>query len=63
MLDIDECSLMAEGDTRVELPCEQICNNLPGSFTCGCNEGYVLAADGTSCDISKSLITSLKQIF
>ena len=48
MLDIDECSQMAEGE-----PCTQICTNLPGSFTCGCNDGFILATDGSSCE-SKS---------
>ena len=47
---------MAGADTGPELPCEQICINLPGSFTCGCNDGYVLAADGTSCNKSKPLL-------
>ena len=40
--DIDECS----GGTH---SCSQICINVLGSFFCGCNRGYLLDADGTTC--------------
>ena len=39
--DIDECT---------ENPCEQSCTNTIGSFTCSCNNGYVLDEDGRSCN-------------
>ncbi|XP_019641639.1 PREDICTED: fibulin-1-like isoform X1 [Branchiostoma belcheri] len=41
--DIDECA--ADIDN-----CAQVCTNTDGSYTCGCNPGYVLNADGVSCD-------------
>ena len=41
--DIDECS--DEGHN-----CSQTCTNTEGSFTCGCNSGYELDVDGTSCN-------------
>ena len=40
--DIDECS---EGTHN----CTQICINTDGSFTCGCNSGYLLDTDGFTC--------------
>ena len=40
-LDIDECS---DGTHD----CEQICNNNVGSFTCGCNNGYL--QNGPTCN-------------
>ena len=40
-LDIDECS---------DDVCTQTCTNTEGSFTCGCNSGYELDADGTTCN-------------
>ena len=33
LVDIDECSV----GTAV---CEQNCTNIPGSYVCGCGEGY-----------------------
>ena len=41
--DIDEC---AEGTDR----CSQNCHNTIGSYTCSCNTGYRLNADGVTCD-------------
>ena len=41
--DTDECS---EGMSN----CSQVCINTDGSFTCGCNDGYLLDTDGTSCN-------------
>ena len=29
--------------------CSQTCTNLPGSYQCGCNTGYILAADLKTC--------------
>ncbi|KAI8505851.1 dendrite reproteinration, partial [Branchiostoma belcheri] len=43
LVNIDECA--ADIDN-----CAQVCINTDGSFTCGCNDGYVLNADGVSCD-------------
>ena len=42
-VDIDECSEDTNG-------CSQICNNTEGSFTCGCNDGYLLDSDGITCN-------------
>ena len=41
--DVDECAT-ANGN------CSQLCNNTAGSFTCGCNEGYLLSSDGRGCE-------------
>ena len=30
--------------------CDHSCNNTEGSYTCGCDEGYELDADGYSCN-------------
>ena len=30
--------------------CTQLCYNTDGSYTCNCNTGYDLNADGFSCD-------------
>ena len=40
--DINECTT---GTHR----CEQICRNTPGSYTCSCNAGHVLANDRYGC--------------
>ena len=43
-LDIDECTMDIDG-------CAQTCTNEPvGSFTCSCDAGYTLNADGKTCD-------------
>lgn len=41
--DIDECT---EGTDR----CDQNCHNNVGSYTCTCNSGYRLNANGYVCD-------------
>ena len=41
-LDINECSAGTHN-------CGQVCTNTAGSFTCSCNSGYTLEADGRSC--------------
>ena len=41
--DIDECSENTDN-------CSQICTNTDGNFTCGCNNGYLLDTDGTTCN-------------
>ena len=40
--DIDECAVGTHN-------CDQNCHNNIGSFTCTCNAGSNLAADGHSC--------------
>ena len=40
--DINECDSANGG-------CGQTCVNLPGSYECSCNEGYILGGDGRSC--------------
>ena len=35
-IDVDEC----DGSSI----CQQVCINTPGSFTCGCQEGYELSS-------------------
>lgn len=40
-IDINECL----GDHG----CDQICSNMDGSYTCSCNNGYVLQTNGQSC--------------
>ncbi|XP_035668951.1 multiple epidermal growth factor-like domains protein 6 [Branchiostoma floridae] len=41
--DIDECSTSNGG-------CGQVCQNSPGTFSCACNQGYTLGADGKTCN-------------
>ena len=41
--DIDECSENTGN-------CSQMCTNTDGYFTCGCNNGYLLDTDGTTCN-------------
>ena len=43
MTDINECSEKSSG-------CTQMCTNTVGSFTCHCNIGYYLLADGRTCN-------------
>ncbi|XP_072398904.1 uncharacterized protein slow isoform X2 [Diabrotica undecimpunctata] len=40
-IDIDEC--------KEQKPCDQICYNTLGSFTCQCKEDFVLQKDGQTC--------------
>ncbi len=42
--DVDECATGNGG-------CDQMCANSPGGFSCSCNAGYALAADGRSCEV------------
>ena len=39
--DIDECA--------VNVFCEQICNNHPGSYSCACDDDFLLANDQVQC--------------
>ena len=40
--DINECDNANGG-------CQQICDNIPGSYVCSCNAGYDLNSDGKTC--------------
>ena len=42
-VDDDECATANGG-------CAQTCSNTVGSFTCSCDAGYTLNADGLACD-------------
>ena len=50
-LDIDEC-LLGYDD------CAEGCINTPGNYNCTCDEGYVVAADGHTCDGRGKLVLS-----
>lgn len=43
-VDINECEPISESG------CAQGCENIPGSYSCQCNSGYVLGEDQHSCD-------------
>ncbi|XP_078575826.1 MAM and LDL-receptor class A domain-containing protein 1-like [Branchiostoma floridae x Branchiostoma japonicum] len=47
--DVDEC-VPREGRG----PCEQLCANTVGSFSCSCNNGYTLQQDGLICNDTNS---------
>lgn len=51
-IDIDECS----GRHK----CQQTCTNLPGSYECGCRNGFQLADDNVSCDLCLSCTDEFK---
>ena len=40
--------------------CEQECENVQGSYTCGCYEGFELSSDGKSCNGLLLVLTPLK---
>ncbi|XP_046357628.2 uncharacterized protein LOC124135955 [Haliotis rufescens] len=40
--DINECSTGQAG-------CDQVCNNAPSSYNCGCNDGFILNDDRKTC--------------
>ena len=42
ILDIDECR-------TGEHNCQQLCNNLPGTYNCSCNTGFTLNYDSRTC--------------
>ena len=44
--DIDECNLWSERGGRL---CVGVCTNTPGSYTCGCPDGYRMLGDGRTC--------------
>jgi len=41
-VDVDECE-------TGEHNCQQLCNNLPGSYNCSCDTGFTLNDNGTNC--------------
>ena len=45
--DIDECAVSAVKEGTG--PCEELCHNSPGSYSCSCSYGYTLAEDGHGC--------------
>lgn len=45
----NSCILPPDVDECLEEPCSHGCFNNYGSFMCNCEEGFELAADGTSC--------------
>ena len=42
IIDVDECQENLHS-------CQHICTNTDGSFSCGCNEGFMLDGDGQNC--------------
>jgi len=40
--EIDECSTGEDN-------CQQLCNNLPGTYNCSCNTGFMLNNDSRTC--------------
>lgn len=42
-VDVNECNSDADN------ACQQICTDIPGSYTCQCNSGYRLNADERTC--------------
>lgn len=50
--DVDECAGQNE--------CQQVCQNLPGSFECSCQDGFKIADDKVSCRICLSCLSEFK---
>lgn len=48
LADVDECALAAVTGLQA-CQGEAECKNTPGSFTCSCHEGYVMATNGRGC--------------
>ena len=46
--DVNECILGTNN-------CSQLCTNIIGSYLCGCNTGYTLAADNVTCNGETSI--------
>ncbi|XP_005724252.1 vitamin K-dependent protein S [Pundamilia nyererei] len=49
--DVDECS-----DPELHAGCNQICQNIPGSFHCMCEEGYILTDNINCMDVNECLL-------
>lgn len=47
-IDIDECALAAVTGLQA-CQGDAVCTNTPGSFSCSCPVGYVMAVNGQSC--------------
>ena len=54
LTDIDECLGPEHG-------CQQICENTVGSYYCNCSTGYVLHADGLTCDGTGDIVIHFMQ--
>ena len=50
--DVNECT---EGTHQ----CQQACLNTIGSYTCGCNDGFMLGTDGRSCNGKNPFFSTL----
>ena len=54
-VDINECATLIDD-------CEQVCTNKNGSYSCSCNNGYILQNDNRSC-IGKYTLKSVNLNF
>lgn len=58
--DIDECASDSHG-------CDQMCTNTDGSYECWCDKGYLLDADGHTCEgtlyVRSSFVRMWKKTF
>lgn len=55
-VDIDECSDSASN------PCQQKCTNTPGSYSCGCVDGFKLGEDNSSCELCLSCSSEFQEL-
>ena len=55
-LDYDECKKQEDNQ------CSQICQNVIGSFSCGCKKGFKLGPDEKTC-LGMFLLRSIKGVF
>lgn len=52
--DVDEC----DGQNK----CQQVCENLPGSYECSCQDGFKINDDKVSCRICLSCLSEFKDM-
>ncbi|KAK7497024.1 hypothetical protein BaRGS_00011760, partial [Batillaria attramentaria] len=52
--DVDEC----EGQNK----CQQVCQNLPGSYECSCQDGFKITDDKVSCKICLSCLSEFTEM-
>ncbi|KAL8621105.1 hypothetical protein ACOMHN_048147 [Nucella lapillus] len=52
--DVNECA----GQNK----CQQVCQNLPGTYECSCQDGFKIAPDKVSCTICLSCVPEFKDI-